>query len=137
MVHPDDLSDAAPVRPIVSLIALVAAAGAFTFGYDIVIRSGAILFLEDDFPLSPGGKGFAMTSATLGVIAGLLIAAPVADRTGRKWTLILAAILFMRATWVYPPGVLVVRPCLYRRRKSRQRGTRPQQTQTTKDLDKF
>ena len=42
MVHPDDLSDAAPVRPIVSLIALVAAAGAFTFGYDIVIRSGAV-----------------------------------------------------------------------------------------------
>ena len=92
---PDDFADAAPARPVVYLIAIVAAAGGFTFGYDLVIMSGAILFLKSDFALSAGGEGFAMTSAMLGVIAGLLIAAPIADRVGRKWTLIVTAILFM------------------------------------------
>jgi sugar porter (SP) family MFS transporter len=87
----------APVKggaSYVYLVALVAAAGGFIWGYDIVIMSSAILFLEDYFHLSSSAKGFAMTSATIGILGGVILGGRVTDWIGRKTTLIVAAILF-------------------------------------------
>jgi len=78
----------------VFLIAIIAAAGSFIFGYDIVIMSGAILYLKEEFTLTAGMEGFAMTSAGYGVLAGWFLSFFVADRLGRKRTMIFASILF-------------------------------------------
>lgn len=76
-------------------IALVASIGGFLFGYDLVIISGALPFLELSFTLSPAMKGFAVSSAILGSITGPLIGLWLADRLGRRKTMMLAAIFFM------------------------------------------
>ena len=77
------------------LIALVAAVGGFLFGYDLQLISGAILFLEKQFELSPSWKGLVAGSAIIGCPVGPLFGLWIADAWGRKRTLILAGILFM------------------------------------------
>lgn len=75
-------------------IAFVASLGGFLFGYDLVIISGAQIFLRAQFSLTPQQFGFATSSAILGCIAGPGFGAWLCDRIGRKLTLIAAAVLF-------------------------------------------
>lgn len=77
------------------IIALVASIGGFLFGYDLVIISGALPFLEESFSLTPALKGFAVSSAILGAISGPLVGLWCADRLGRRKTMMLASFFFM------------------------------------------
>ncbi|MFM9198051.1 MAG: MFS transporter, partial [Planctomycetia bacterium] len=79
----------------VFLVALVAAAGGFLFGFDLSLASGALPFLKEQFKLDAAGEGLAMSSAILGSIAGPLAGMWLADRIGRRATLAVAAICFM------------------------------------------
>jgi sugar porter (SP) family MFS transporter len=79
----------------VFLVALVAAAGGFLFGFDLSIASGALPFLKEQFGLDAAGEGLAMSSAIFGSIAGPLAGMWLADRVGRRNTLWVAAICFM------------------------------------------
>jgi hypothetical protein len=47
-------------------VAFVTSVGGFLFGYDLVIISGAQIFIRDQFALSPGQFGFATSSGLLG-----------------------------------------------------------------------
>jgi phosphoglycerate dehydrogenase-like enzyme len=80
------------------LITLVFALGGFLFGYDLVIVSGAQLFLRSEFALSPNEFGFATSSAILGCIAGPFLGAWLCDRLGRRGTLFVAGALFAAGT---------------------------------------
>src|SRR5271170_156875 len=75
-------------------IAFVASIGGFLFGYDLVIISGAEIFIRDQFSLTPSQLGFATSSAMLGCIGGPVWGAWISDRFGRKATLFTAALLF-------------------------------------------
>src|SRR5947199_9913618 len=80
----------------VYVIAFVAAAGGFNFGFDIVLMSGAILYLKEYYALKLAWEeGFTMTSAIYGALVGLLIGARLADWLGRKRTLIASAVLLL------------------------------------------
>jgi SP family arabinose:H+ symporter-like MFS transporter len=78
----------------VSLVASVAAVGGLLFGYDLSIIGGAIIYLKNAFHLSDVQEGFAMASAVIGCMVGPLVASVLADRIGRKPTLLIAAALF-------------------------------------------
>jgi sugar porter (SP) family MFS transporter len=80
-------------------ISLVASAGGFLFGYDFVIISGALSFLDATFHLSNALKGLAMSSAVLGAISGPLLGVWFADRLGRRKTMMMAAGCFMVSTF--------------------------------------
>jgi len=75
-------------------VAFVAAIAGFLFGYDLVIISGAAIFIRDHFSLSPSQFGFAVSSAILGCIAGPFLGAGLCDWVGRKSTLMLSGVLF-------------------------------------------
>jgi hypothetical protein len=79
----------------VFLVALVAAAGGFLFGFDLSIASGALPFLKEQFGLDAAGEGLAMSSAIFGSIAGPLAGMWLADRVGRRNTLWIAAACFL------------------------------------------
>lgn len=76
------------------LIAFVAAVGGFLFGYDLVIISGAQIFLKQQFHLSDEAFGFATGSAGIGCMMGPFLGSILCDRIGRKKTLFLASLLF-------------------------------------------
>jgi SP family sugar porter-like MFS transporter len=74
---------------------LVAALGGLMFGYDWVVISGADIFYERYFNLTDASDiGWAKGCALAGCLAGALVAGGLSDRCGRKWLLILAAVLF-------------------------------------------
>ncbi len=81
-------------------ICLVAACGGLLFGYDWVVIGGAKPFYEAWFSITdPAQSGWAMSSALLGCIFGVLISGWCADKLGRKLPLILSAVLFSASAW--------------------------------------
>ena len=72
-------------------ISFIATLGGFLFGYDTAIISGCNSFLQAQFNLSSAMLGWVASSALLGTIAGCVIAGMIADRIGRKNSLIVAA----------------------------------------------
>lgn len=76
------------------MIAFVAAVGGFLFGYDLYVISPSVIFLKDVYDLTPAQIGFAMNSAVVGCVVGPIFAGWLSDAMGRKYSLIMAAILF-------------------------------------------
>jgi len=81
------------------LIAAVSALGGLLFGYDTGVINGAQFYLSKYFELSPGMKGWVVSSALVGCFTGALIAGPMSIAIGRKWSLIISAILFSLSAW--------------------------------------
>ena len=77
------------------MIVLVAAVGGFLFGYEIQLISPAIIFLKTEFALTPGWYGAVMGSAILGCPVGPLAGLWLADRFGRRKTLVFSSVVFL------------------------------------------
>ncbi len=79
------------------LICLISAMGGLLFGYDWVVIGGAKIFYEPFFNLegSAALRGWAMSSALIGCLAGALLSGAWSDRYGRKKMLISASFLFV------------------------------------------
>lgn len=78
------------------LISLISAMGGFLFGYDWVVIGGAKIFYEPFWGLESSAvlRGWAMSSALIGCLAGALLSGAWSDRYGRKKMLIIASVLF-------------------------------------------
>jgi SP family arabinose:H+ symporter-like MFS transporter len=76
------------------LVACVALAGGFLFGYDTAVINGANQFLKAFFQLTPFQEGIAGASAILGCIPGAMFAGYFSDRFGRRKVLFVCAILY-------------------------------------------
>ena len=74
-------------------IVLVAAVGGFLWGYDLSLISGAGLCIKAEYGLGAGWFGVVTGSAILGTPFGSILGVWMADRFGRKRTLIFAALL--------------------------------------------
>ncbi len=82
------------MRAYVLLVASVAALGGLLFGYDTGVISGAILFITKDFALAKREQAFTISVVLIGCIAGSAVAGTIADRIGRRLTLLLAGVVF-------------------------------------------
>lgn len=87
-----------PARPrtarLVYLVTAVTAIGGFLFGYDTGVISGALLFIEKDFSLSPFVEGVVVSSILVGAFAGAMAGGPFSDRYGRRRSILLLAAVF-------------------------------------------
>jgi sugar porter (SP) family MFS transporter len=80
----------------VGMIAFIAALGGLLFGYDWVVIGGAKPFFERYFYLSSGGaSGWANSCSLIGCLVGALMTGVASDRFGRKWLLLVSALLFV------------------------------------------
>ena len=75
-------------------ISSVAALGGLLFGFDTAVISGAIPSLQVLFRLDEYALGWAVSSILVGCALGALVAGKLADRFGRRLTLMACAILF-------------------------------------------
>ena len=82
------------VKPLIYVAAAISALGGMLFGYDIGVISGAILFINKQFSLSPGMEEIVVSSVLLGSLAGAAAGGMLADRLGRRRLSIATAIVF-------------------------------------------
>ncbi len=78
----------------VYIAAAISALGGMLFGYDTGVISGAILFIQQDFSLSPGLEEVVVSSVVLGAMLGAFAGGTLTDRFGRRIVLIVTAALF-------------------------------------------
>lgn len=80
------------------VVAMIAALSGILFGYDTGVISGAILFIKDDFHLSPQMNGLVVSTVLFGALLGAIISGRMTDRFGRKNLLIVDAVVFIVGT---------------------------------------
>jgi sugar porter (SP) family MFS transporter len=70
------------------------ALGGLLFGYDTGVISGALLFIKKDMGLTPFLEGLVVSGVLIGALIGAAFSGPVADKYGRKKTIIMLGALF-------------------------------------------
>lgn len=80
-------------------LSLVAALGGFLFGFDSGVINGTVEALQSEFGSDEVGTGFNVASMLLGSAAGAFFAGNLADKFGRRPTMIVTAIAFMISAW--------------------------------------
>ena len=81
-------------KKFILLVSFVAALGGLLFGYDTAIISGAIPYLTSFFHLDEFTLGWAVSVILIGCGAGALCAGALAEKFGRRFVLIVCALLF-------------------------------------------
>ena len=82
------------LRPTGRMIYFFGALGGVLFGYDTGVISGALLFIPNDFKLSPFLQGAIVAGLLLGAMIGAACAGRLSDRLGRRKLIIIAAVVF-------------------------------------------
>jgi len=80
-------------------ITIIAALGGLLFGYDTGVIAGSQLYFTEYFNFTPAEQGWAVSSALYGCLAGALVGGYLTKHFSRKYTLILAAVLFTVSAW--------------------------------------
>jgi sugar porter (SP) family MFS transporter len=81
-------------KKFIVLVSFVAALGGLLFGFDTAIISGAIPYIRSYFQLDEYLLGWSVSSILVGCAIGAMAAGALADRRGRKFTLVVCALLF-------------------------------------------
>src|SRR5438034_1847911 len=81
-------------KKFIVLVSFVAALGGLLFGFDTAIISGTIPYITSYFSLNEYMLGWAVSSILVGCAVGAMLAGTLADKYGRRLTLIACAILF-------------------------------------------
>src|SRR3981081_1755044 len=82
------------LRPTGRMIYFFGALGGLLFGYDTGVISGALLFIPNDFKLSPFLQGAIVAGLLLGAMIGAACAGRLSDRLGRRRLIVVAAVVF-------------------------------------------
>jgi len=74
--------------------AILASLGGLLSGYDMGVISGASLYIEKSFNITPELSGLLVGCASFGAIIGAFINGFIIDKIGRKNTLIMTSLIF-------------------------------------------
>jgi SP family galactose:H+ symporter-like MFS transporter len=82
------------------VVCLLAALAGLMFGLDIGVISGALSFIAKTFDVGRRTQEWVVSAMMAGAAIGALLAAPMSFRFGRKWSLIIAAMMFVAGSLV-------------------------------------
>src|SRR5271167_2562940 len=104
-----------PVKPLVNhgflaRISSIAALGGVLYGYDMGIIAAAVIFVKHTFALSTLMEELVVSVVLVGAMLGAMVGGAVADRIGRRATLVWAAAIFIVGSLLAPlaPNVSVL-----------------------------
>ena len=98
------------IRRHVVWSAAITALGGLLFGYDTGVISGALLFIGKDFRISSVQKELLTSILLIGAVIGALLAGRIADRIGRRPTVLGTAAVFVAGVLLaaFSPGYVVL-----------------------------
>lgn len=85
---------------VIYLVCAIAALTGMLFGFDTGIISGALLFIQDQFPLTTQLKEWIVSSVLIGAMAGALGSGSLTDHYGRRRVILLISALFIIGTLI-------------------------------------
>lgn len=83
------------VSPWLYIVAIVASLGGLLSGFDMGVISGALLFINETWTMTPFEQGWLVSSAIAGSVVGAAANGYLADLYGRKKIIIATALLFI------------------------------------------
>jgi sugar porter (SP) family MFS transporter len=91
-------------------VSFIAGLGGILYGFDMGVIAAALIYVRDAFHLSTRMQEVLVIAVLIGVMIGALIGGTVADRVGRRKTLVWGAILFIAGSILAPlsPNVYVL-----------------------------
>jgi sugar porter (SP) family MFS transporter len=91
-------------------VSFIAGLGGILYGFDMGVIAAALIYVRDAFHLSTWMQEVLVIAVLIGVMIGALIGGTVADRAGRRKTLVWGAILFIAGSILAPlsPNVYVL-----------------------------
>ncbi len=107
---PERVAMRARIKKFVLTVVVVAALGGALFGYDTGVISGVLVYLTPDFALSQTQVGVITSSLLIGAAIGSITGGWMADRWGRRMTLLVAGLMFFvgAIAQALAPGVTVM-----------------------------
>ncbi|AJC95323.1 sugar porter family MFS transporter [Staphylococcus hyicus] len=81
-------------------IFFIGALGGLLYGYDMGVISGALLYLQNDIPLTPKLQGIVVSSMLFGAIFGSGFSGPLSEKLGRRRLVFIISIIFIVGTLV-------------------------------------
>jgi sugar porter (SP) family MFS transporter len=88
-------------------ITSIAALAGILFGYDTGVVSGAILFIHDQYHLTPQTNGLVVSAVLFGALIGAMFSGRLADHLGRRKLLIADATIFVVGTLITALGASI------------------------------
>jgi sugar porter (SP) family MFS transporter len=76
-------------------ISMLAALGGLLFGYDTGVISGALLYIKDELHAGAVAESWIVAGLLVGAVVGALSGGWLADRISRRWTLLIAGIVYV------------------------------------------
>jgi sugar porter (SP) family MFS transporter len=91
-------------------VSFIAGLGGILYGFDMGVIAAALIYVRDTFHLSTMMQEVLVIAVLIGVMIGALVGGTIADRIGRRKTLIAGAILFIVGSVIAPlsPDVAVL-----------------------------
>jgi len=83
-------------------ISFIAALGGVLYGYDMGIIAAAVIFVKNSFALSTGMEELVVSIVLVGAMIGAMVGGAVADRIGRRATLVWAGGIFIAGSVLAP-----------------------------------
>ena len=109
------MNEPAAVQPYVNQafirrVSFIAGLGGILYGFDMGVIAAALIYVRDSFHLSTVMQEVLVIAVLIGVMIGALVGGTIADRIGRRKTLIWGAVLFIVGSILAPlsPNVYVL-----------------------------
>ncbi len=109
------MNEPAAVQPYVNQafirrVSFIAGLGGILYGFDMGVIAAALIYVRDSFHLSTVMQEVLVIAVLIGVMIGALVGGTIADRIGRRKTLIWGAVLFIVGSVLAPlsPNVYVL-----------------------------
>jgi sugar porter (SP) family MFS transporter len=91
-------------------VSFIAGLGGILYGFDMGVIAAALIYVRDSFHLTTWMQEVLVIAVLIGVMIGALVGGTIADRIGRRKTLVWGAILFIAGSILAPlsPNVYVL-----------------------------
>jgi sugar porter (SP) family MFS transporter len=100
-----------PVKPrFIWRVSFIAGLGGILYGYDMGIIAAALIYVRDSFALSTRMQEIVVSVVLIGAMLGAIVGGTIADRIGRKATLVWGAAIFIFGSILAPlsPNVITI-----------------------------